>query len=46
MVCVWAPNLHKEMDQNDYCGETRSKLIKPRLMRLNRSFLLTLESQN
>ncbi|WP_081840077.1 helix-turn-helix domain-containing protein [Corynebacterium vitaeruminis] len=24
MVCVWVPNLHKEMDQNDYCGETRS----------------------
>ena len=24
MVCVWEPNPHKEMDQNDYCGETRS----------------------
>ena len=24
MVCVWVPNLHEEMDQNDYCGETRS----------------------
>ena len=24
MVCVWVPNPHKEMDQNDYCGETRS----------------------
>ena len=24
MVCVWVPNLHEEMDQNDYCGTTRS----------------------
>lgn len=24
MVCVWVPDPHKEMDQNDYCGETRS----------------------
>ncbi|MDU7600697.1 MAG: hypothetical protein E7K46_10610, partial [Corynebacterium sp.] len=24
MVCVWVPSPHKEMDQNDYCGETRS----------------------
>ncbi len=24
MVCVWVPNPHEEMDQNDYCGETRS----------------------
>ena len=24
MVCVWVPNLHEEMDQNDYCGEMRS----------------------
>ena len=24
MVCVWVPNPHKEMDQNDYCGTTRS----------------------
>lgn len=23
-VCVWVPTPHKEMDQNDYCGETRS----------------------
>ena len=23
-LCVWVPNLHEEMDQNDYCGETRS----------------------
>jgi|GEM_PF-2959198 len=42
MVCVWVPNLHEEMDQNVYCGETRSKLIRPRLMRLKRSCLLTL----
>ena len=24
MVGVWVPDPHKEMDQNDYCGETRS----------------------
>ena len=24
MVCVWVPNPHEEMDQNDYCGTTRS----------------------
>ncbi|MBK4138647.1 transposase [Corynebacterium macginleyi] len=24
MVCVWVPNPHEEMDQNDYYGETRS----------------------
>ncbi|WP_232221030.1 hypothetical protein, partial [Corynebacterium sp. KPL1859] len=24
MVCVWEPNPHKEMNQNDYYGETRS----------------------
>ena len=24
MVCVWVPNPHKEMNQNDYYGETRS----------------------
>ncbi|SQH99744.1 Uncharacterised protein [Corynebacterium minutissimum] len=24
MVCVWVPNLHKEMDQNGYSGETGS----------------------
>ena len=46
MVCVWEPNPHKEMNQNDYYGETRSKLIRPRLMRLKRSFLLTLKSRN
>ncbi len=46
MVCVGVPDLHEEMDQNDYYGETRSKLIRPRLMRLKRSFLLTLKSRN
>ena len=24
MVCVWEPIPHKEISQNDYCGETRS----------------------
>ena len=24
MVCVWEPNPHEEMNQNDYYGETRS----------------------
>ena len=24
MVCVWVPSPHKEISQNDYCGETRS----------------------
>ena len=24
MVCVWVPNLHKEISQNDYCDKTRS----------------------
>ena len=23
MVCVWEPIPHKEISQNDYCGETR-----------------------
>ena len=46
MVCVWVPNLHKEISQNDYCDKTRSKLIRPRLMRLKRSCLLTLTSRN
>ncbi|WP_350338514.1 transposase [Corynebacterium rhinophilum] len=46
MVCVWGPNPHKEMDQNDYCGTTRSRLIRPRLMRLKRSCLLTLKSRS
>ena len=24
MVCVWEPIPHKEISQNEYCGETRS----------------------
>ena len=24
MVCVWEPIPHKEISQDDYCGETRS----------------------
>ena len=46
MVCVWVPNLPEGMDQDDYCGRTRSKLIRPRLMRLKRSCSLTLKSRN
>ena len=29
MVCVWVPNPHKEMDQNDYCGESHPAIPPP-----------------
>ena len=43
MVCVWVPNPHKEVDQDDYCGTTSSKPISPRLMRFEKKLLINAE---